>query len=90
MAPIPGELTFALARQYMAGGLAVSDAELDRGVSYAARRLKLIVEPSGGAGLAALLAGKAPKDVRCIVVVLSGANADFETVAAACARVPDP
>jgi threonine dehydratase len=95
MAPIPGELTFALARQHLAGGLAVSDGELDRAVSYAARRLKLIVEPSGGAGLAALLAGKAPiqflrGDARCIVVVLSGANADFETVAAACARVPDP
>jgi threonine dehydratase len=40
--------------------------------------------------LAALLAGKAPADSKCVALVLSGGNADFETVAAACARVPEP
>jgi threonine dehydratase len=90
MSPFSGEVPFALARDHLAGGIAVSENELDIAMSYAARRLKLIVEPGGGAGLAALLAGKAPEGSKCVVVVLSGANADFETVAAACARVPDP
>ena len=73
----------------MAGGLAVTDAELDVAMSYAARVLKLIVEPGGAAALAALLAGKTPADSKCTALVLSGGNADFETVAAACARVPE-
>jgi threonine dehydratase len=90
MSPFSGEVTFALARKYMAGGFGVSEAELDTAMSYAARRLKLIVEPGGAAALAALLAGKAPADSKCVALVLSGGNADFETVAAACARVPEP
>jgi threonine dehydratase len=90
MSPFAGELPFALGRKYLAGGIAVTDGELDVAMSYAARRLKLIAEPGGAAALAALLAQKAPADRRCVVVVLSGGNADFETVAAACARVPEP
>ncbi len=90
MSPFAGEVPFALARKYMAGGIAVTDSELDVAMSYAARKLKLIVEPGGAAALAALLAGKAPADSECVALVLSGGNADFETVAAACARVPEP
>jgi threonine dehydratase len=89
MSPFAGEVPFALARRHLAGGLAVSDAELDGAVSYAARSLKLIVEPGGGAALGALLAGKAPADSQCVAVVLSGGNADFDTIAAACARVAE-
>jgi len=90
MSPFAGEVPFGVARLHMKGGFGVSDAELDAAMSYAARRLKLIVEPGGAAALAALLAGKSPADSKCTVVVLSGGNADFETVAAACARVPEP
>ncbi|HEX3755456.1 MAG TPA: threonine/serine dehydratase [Rhizomicrobium sp.] len=90
MSPFAGEVPFALAKTYVAGGLGVTDAELDVAMSYAACRLKLVVEPGGSAALAALLARKAPADSKCTVVVLSGGNADFETVAAACARVPEP
>jgi threonine dehydratase len=89
MSPFAGEVPFAVGRQHLAGGIGVSEAELDAAMSYAARRLKLIVEPGGAAALAALLAGKAPADSKCVAVVLSGANADFETVAAACARSPE-
>ena len=90
MSPFAGEVPFALAQKYMAGGLAVTDAELDVAMSYAARVLKLIVEPGGAAALAALLAGKTPADSKCTALVLSGGNADFETVAAACAKFPEP
>ncbi len=90
MSPFAGEIPFAVARAHMAGGVGVSDAQMDVAMSYAARVLKLIVEPGGSAALAALLAGKIPQDSQCVAVVLSGGNADFETVAAACARVPVP
>ena len=85
MAPMPGEHVFALAKGLLAPGLAVSEAELDRAVSFAAQRLKLLVEPGGAAALAALLAGKATG--KNIALVLSGGNADFATIAASVARV---
>jgi threonine dehydratase len=75
MAPIPGEVVFAVARDLLAPGLTVSDDELRRAVSFAAEKLKLLVEPGGGAALAALLAGKSTG--KTVALVLSGANADF-------------
>jgi threonine dehydratase len=88
MAPMPGVHVFALAQGLLAPGLAVSEAELDRAVSFAAQRLKLLVEPGGTAGLAALLAGKVAGNN--IALVLSGGNAEFGAVAASVARVPEP
>lgn len=84
MAPMPGAHVFALAKGLLAPGMAVSDAELEQAVSFAATQLKLLVEPGGAAALAALLAGKAQG--KNIVLVLSGGNADFGTIAAIIAR----
>ena len=89
MAPTPGAHVFALAKDLLAPGLAVSDAELERAVSFAATQLKLLVEPGGAAALAALLAGKTPLENnkgKNIALVLSGGNADFASIAAIIAR----
>lgn len=75
MAPMPGAIVFELAKYLLAPGYAVSDAELDRAVSFAARDLKLVVEPGGAAALAALLAGKLDARGKCVALVFSGANA---------------
>jgi len=88
MAPIPGVIVFDLAKDLLAPGFAVSDEELERAVSFAARKLKLLVEPGGAAALAALLAGKIDVRGKCVALVLSGGNAEFATVAAAVARYP--
>ena len=77
MAPTPGEIVFELAKGLLAPGLAVSDAELEDAMAFAARELKLLVEPGGAAALAALLAGKISARGRVIALVLSGGNADF-------------
>jgi threonine dehydratase len=77
MTPIPGAIVFELAKDLLAQGFAVSDAELERAVAYAARELKLLVEPGGAAALAALLVGKLEARGKTIALVLSGANADF-------------
>jgi threonine dehydratase len=90
MAPLPGEIPFALAQGLLEPGLCVSDSELARAVSYAALQLKLIVEPGGAAALAALLAGRVDAGGRGIVVILSGSNCDFETMAEAVRRHPSP
>jgi threonine dehydratase len=74
MAPTPGAIVFELARDLLAPGFAVSDAELERAVLFAARELKLVVEPGGAAALAALLAGKLDCRGRCVALILSGGN----------------
>jgi threonine dehydratase len=86
MAPIPGEIVFALAKDLLAPGLWVSDSELKDAVAFAARELKLLVEPGGAAALAALLSGKLDARGKTVVLVLSGGNADFATVAACLGR----
>ena len=47
MAPMPGELTFAINGRLLAGGFAVSDQEVQAAMAYAFRVLKLVVEPGG-------------------------------------------
>ncbi len=72
----PGELTFAMNKDRLAGGLAVSDDEVRAAVAFAFRELKLVVEPGGAAGLAALLSGHYPLSGGPVAVVLSGGNID--------------
>jgi threonine dehydratase len=81
LAPTPGALTFALNRRYLAGGLAVSDAEVGRAMAAAFRHLKLVVEPGGAVALAAALSGLVELRDRTVAVVLSGGNVDPELFA---------
>lgn len=81
MAPIPGAVVFEVAKDLLAPGFAVSDAELERAVVFAAQQLKLLVEPGGAAGLAALLAGRLDAKGKTVAVVLSGGNVEFGQIA---------
>jgi len=76
LAPEPGVLTFEINRRRLAGGLAVSDAEVRAAIAYAARTLKLVVEPGGAVALAAVLCGRFAAHGRSVAVVLSGGNID--------------
>ncbi len=76
MAPMPGAIVFDLAKDLLAPGFAVSDAELERAIAFAARDLKLVVEPGGAAALAALLAGRLDVRGKAVALILSGANTD--------------
>jgi threonine dehydratase len=78
MSPSPGKLTFEINRALIGEGVAASDEEVARAVAFAFRELKLVVEPGGAVGLAALLAGKLDVQGRTAVVVLSGGNVDPE------------
>ena len=51
----PSELTFGIAREHGCTVVTVSDAELSEAVAFAFERMKLVVEPSGAAAIAALL-----------------------------------
>jgi threonine dehydratase len=81
--PTPGELTFALNRRLLAGGLAVSDDEARDAMAFAFSHLKLVLEPGGAVALAALLSGKLPLEHRTAAVMLSGGNVDPALFAAA-------
>ena len=71
---MPGELTFAVARQRVAGFVLVTDAEILAAMAFAFERLRVVVEPSGATAFAAVLAGKVDTTGRRIGVTLSGGN----------------
>ena len=79
LAPMPGELTFALNARYAAAGISVDDDAVRDAMRYAWRVLKLVVEPGGAVALAAILSGACDATGRTIVVMLSGGNVDPAT-----------
>lgn len=81
MALMPGEITFAINSRLLARGVTASDAEVGAAVAFAYRELKLVVEPGGAVGLAALLAGRLNAAGKTIVIVLSGGNVDADLFA---------
>ncbi|MPZ38526.1 MAG: pyridoxal-phosphate dependent enzyme [Rhizobiales bacterium] len=78
MSNTPGAITFEINRRLVGEGISASDAEVGRAVAFAFRELKLVVEPGGAIGLAALLAGKLDVKGKVVVGVLSGGNVDAE------------
>jgi len=81
MASIPGELTFAINQRLLSQGVTASDDEVAVAVSFVFRELKLVVEPGGAVGLAALLAGRIKARGKTVVIVLSGGNVDADLFA---------
>ena len=80
--PCPGELTFPILLKTVADIAVVTDAEVAKAMRYAFSTLKLVVEPGGSAGLAALLAGKISGfGGKTVGLVLSGGNVDPELFA---------
>ncbi|MEX1107876.1 MAG: threonine/serine dehydratase [Dongiaceae bacterium] len=86
LAPMPGALTFAINRNLVESGVAVSDDEVRAAMAFAFDTLKLVVEPGGAVALAAILNGRIPTRDRTIAVVLSGANVDPQSFSAAIAN----
>jgi threonine dehydratase len=84
---MPGELTFAIMRARLAGVVLVDDATIAEAVRFLLLRMKILVEPSGAAPAAALLAGRV-RGARRIGVVLSGGNADPAVLARLLAEAP--
>lgn len=86
---MPGQLTFPIVQQHLEDLLIVQDEEILEAIRFALLRLKLVVEPSGAATLAAALTGRIPRDARRIGVIISGGNIDPALLGALWAT-PDP
>ncbi|MCO8269632.1 pyridoxal-phosphate dependent enzyme [Actinoplanes sp. TRM 88003] len=73
-APIPGELTFSINKELVDRIVLVSEDEIRDALRFAVDRLKLVTEPSGATGVAALLAGRLDPAPARIGVIISGGN----------------
>jgi len=79
--PSPGELTFPILQKTVEGVLLVSDDEMIETLSWMLERMKVLVEPSGVAGAAAVRHKKADFSGKRVGVILSGGNVDREKLA---------
>jgi threonine dehydratase len=79
LVPIPGELTFAINRRLLAGGLAVSDQEVMHAMAVGFADFKLVIEPGGAAALAAALSGKLDLAGKTAAIAVSGGNVERHT-----------
>ncbi|MEZ5995944.1 MAG: pyridoxal-phosphate dependent enzyme [Hyphomonadaceae bacterium] len=74
-----GELPYAIGRARFERVAVVSDAAVRRAMKFAFQRLKLVLEPSGAASLAALLEGGVEVSGQTVAIIASGGNVDTET-----------
>jgi threonine ammonia-lyase medium form len=72
----PGELTFAAVREHQGKIVTVSDQELIDAMRFAFERMKIVIEPSGAAGIAAVMTGKIDCARKRVGVIISGGNID--------------
>ena len=77
LTPAPGNITFAIGKRLLAGGLTVTDAEVAEAMRMAFRYLKIVAEPGGSAALATAMSGL-PNDMRgkTVGVLVTGGNVD--------------
>jgi len=76
-APSVTDRTLDIVRRYVDEVVEVTDAALIDAMRFAMERLKLVLEPAGAAGLAALLGGHAGRPTGRVAIVLSGGNVDL-------------
>lgn len=75
--PYLGDVTFPLVMENVDEMVTVSDAALVEAMHLLWERMKIVVEPTGALGAAALLSGTVPGKNRRIGVVISGGNVDL-------------
>ncbi len=72
----PGALTFAIVREHVRAIVTVTDDDLRDAMRFAFERMKIVIEPSGAAALAALMLGKIPARGKRTGIIISGGNVD--------------
>jgi threo-3-hydroxy-L-aspartate ammonia-lyase len=80
--PSLGSLTFALVLEHVSEMTTIDDPALLKAMLFLWERLKLIVEPTGTLGAAAVLEGRVDVKGKRVGVILSGGNVDLAQAAA--------
>ncbi len=80
-APAPGKLTFPIIQRHVEQIILVTEDEIRATVRFLLERMKIFVEPSGAVAPAAVLFGKLPAGIRSAGVIISGGNADADSLA---------
>lgn len=81
-APYAGNLTYEAVSQFVDDIVLVSDTDIKSAMKFVIERCKLVVEPAGAAGLAAILSGRyKPTAYARNAIILSGGNVDLKLLA---------
>jgi threonine dehydratase len=84
---MPGEVTFPIVQSLVDGVLLVREDEIKHTMRFLLSRLKVLTEPSGAVGAAAVLHHKLPPGLQSVGVILSGGNVDMDVLAEICGQV---
>jgi threonine dehydratase len=77
----PGELTFAIMREHLAGVLLVSEEEIKNSVRLVLERMKILIEPTAAVPVAAALKNKLGWRGKRIGIIVSGGTVDMAKLA---------
>ena len=77
----PGTITFEIAKSHLAGGIVVADSAVEHAVKLAFDEYKVVIEPSGAIGLAAILAAPQRFRGKTIGIIATGGNVDADAFA---------
>lgn len=88
--PSLGEVTFPLVLRHVDAMVTVSEAAILRAMFFLWERMKLVVEPTGALGAAALLEGTETAPGERVGVIISGGNVDLRTASELLARARVP
>ena len=83
LTPAPGDITFAIGKRLLSGGLTATDEDVCEAMRAAFLYLKIVAEPGGAAALATAVAGL-PEEMRgkTVGVLVTGGNVDAAQYAA--------
>jgi threonine dehydratase len=73
----PGEITFAIMREHLAGVLLVSEEEIKNAVRLVLERMKILIEPTAAVPVAAALKNEMNWRGKRIGIIVSGGNIDM-------------
>jgi threo-3-hydroxy-L-aspartate ammonia-lyase len=76
-----GQLTFPVIQELVDDIVTVSDAQLIEAMRFAASRMKMVIEPTGGLAMAAAMQGAVDVKGQRVGVIISGGNVDIAQLA---------
>ena len=76
-----GQLTFPVIQELVDEIVTVSDAQLIEAMRFAASRMKMVIEPTGGLAMAAAMQGVVNVKAQRVGIIISGGNVDIAQLA---------